>query len=88
MGVCHYTCSNGLCTARCERSADHGGFCCCDAHSEPPHGPRNSPVPGHINTVTGRFCTREGLVTPGGKCPDGCDHAAHYTNDGHPECEG
>lgn len=46
-----------------------------------------SPVPGHINSVTGRFCNREGGLAPGGQCPDGCDHADHYSNDGHPECE-
>lgn len=46
-----------------------------------------TPVPGHINTVTGGFCSREGQLAPGGRCPDGCDHADHYSNDGHPECE-
>lgn len=44
-------------------------------------------VPGHINAVTGLFCTTEGTLAPGGRCPDGCDHADHYANDGHPECE-
>jgi hypothetical protein len=48
-------------------------------------------VPGHIRTAggdgnTGLFCSREGLLAPGGRCPDGCDHADHYSNDGHPEC--
>lgn len=49
-----------------------------------------SPVPGHIKTAgtnAGYFCSREGQLTPGGRCPDGCDHADHYSNDGHPECE-
>lgn len=50
-----------------------------------------SAVPGHTRTATpagpGRFCSREGLMTPGGRCPDGCEHADHYSNDGHPECE-
>lgn len=46
-----------------------------------------SPVPGHINESTGMFCSREGTLAPGGRCPDGCDHAEHYSNDGHPECE-
>lgn len=50
-----------------------------------------SAVPGHTRTVgpdAGKhFCSREGLLTEGGRCPDGCDHADHYTNDGHPECE-
>lgn len=46
-----------------------------------------SVVPGHINDRTGGFCTREGSLQPGGRCPDGCDHAEHYANDGHPECE-
>lgn len=46
-----------------------------------------SPVPGHINPKTGRFCTSEGTPALGGQCPDGCDHADHYANDGHPECE-
>lgn len=45
------------------------------------------PVPGHINTVTGRFCPSEGIEAVGGRCPRGCDHAEHYSNDGHPECE-
>jgi hypothetical protein len=45
------------------------------------------PVPGHIKESTGMFCTREGELAPGGRCPDGCDHAPHYANDGHPECE-
>lgn len=48
-----------------------------------------SSVPGHIRTANppGNFCTREGELAPGGRCPDGCDHADHYSNDGHPECE-
>lgn len=49
-----------------------------------------SPVPGHIRTALGNernFCSREGQMAPGGQCPDGCDHADHYSNDGHPECE-
>jgi hypothetical protein len=51
-----------------------------------------SPVPGHIRTALphseqGYFCKREGEMAPGGQCPDGCDHAEHYANDGHPECE-
>ena len=45
------------------------------------------PVPGHISDSTGLFCQREGVMAPGGRCPDGCDHAEHYSNDGHPECE-
>ena len=45
-----------------------------------------TPVPGHL-TIEGRFCSREGLLADGGRCPDGCDHANHYSNDGHPECE-
>lgn len=45
------------------------------------------PVPGHFNDVTGNFCTREGSLALAGRCPDGCDHAPHYTNDGHPECK-
>lgn len=45
-----------------------------------------SPVPGHFN-ADGAFCSREGQMAPGGHCPDGCDHADHYSNDGHPECE-
>jgi len=44
-------------------------------------------VPGHINDVTGRFCICEGMLAEDGRCPDGCDHADHYSNDGHPECE-
>lgn len=49
----------------------------------------STPVPGHIRTAlpAGGFCSREGLLAPGGQCPDGCDHAEHYSNDGHPECE-
>jgi hypothetical protein len=46
----------------------------------------HSPVPGHINPNTNHFCTREGQLAPGGQCPNGCDHADHYSNDGHPEC--
>lgn len=49
-----------------------------------------TPVPGHIRTVPpgiGSFCSREGVPQPSGRCPDGCDHADHYSNDGHPECE-
>lgn len=52
--------------------------------------PDGTPVPGHIRTVQdsnfGMFCSREGLIEPRGQCPDGCDHAPHYSNDGHPEC--
>lgn len=44
-------------------------------------------VPAHTNNRTGTFCTREGSMQPNGRCPDGCDHEAHYANDGHPECE-
>ena len=48
-----------------------------------------TPVPGHIRTAlpAGGFCSREGQLAPGGQCPDGCDHAEHYANDGHPECD-
>lgn len=50
-----------------------------------------SAVPGHIRTEShnrgGYFCSREGQLAPGGRCPDGCDHADHYSNDGHPECD-
>lgn len=42
-------------------------------------------VPAHIKESTGMFCSREGQA--GERCPDGCDHADHYSNDGHPECE-
>lgn len=51
-----------------------------------PAGPRLSAVPGHYNEA-GQFCSSEGLMTPSGRCPAGCDHADHYSNDGHPECE-
>lgn len=44
-------------------------------------------VPAHFNDVTGHFCSRGETMQPGGRCPDGCDHAEHYSNDGHPECE-
>lgn len=49
-------------------------------------GTELSPVPGHFD-LEGSFCTREGSLQPGGQCPDGHDHADHYSNDGHPECE-
>lgn len=45
-----------------------------------------TPVPGHINDVTGNFCTSEGTLALDGRCPSGCDHADHYANDGHPGC--
>jgi hypothetical protein len=43
-------------------------------------------VPAHYN-VDGQFCDRGGALAWGGQCPDGCDHADHYANDGHPGCE-
>lgn len=46
-----------------------------------------SVVPAHTNETTGQFCSGGGLETVGGRCQYGCDHADHYANDGHPECE-
>lgn len=48
-------------------------------------------VPAHTRTAMphseqGSFCSRGETMAPGGQCPDGCDHEAHYSNDGHPEC--
>lgn len=44
-------------------------------------------VPAHTNDVTGQFCPGGETDTEDGRCPHGCDHAEHYSNDGHPECE-
>lgn len=44
-------------------------------------------VPAHINDVTGYFCDGGEVMEYGGRCSRGCAHAAHYSNDGHPECE-
>ena len=43
-------------------------------------------VPAHI-AEDGYFCSGGGLGTVDGRCQNGCDHAEHYSNDGHPECE-
>lgn len=44
-------------------------------------------VPAHYN-VDGRWCAGEGQAPNRfGKCPFGCDHAEHYANDGHTECQ-
>lgn len=43
-------------------------------------------VPAHIREGTGQFCTGGELWTKNGRCQNGCDHAEHYANDGHPEC--
>lgn len=43
-------------------------------------------VPTHFN-IDGHFCPRAGEATLTGHCGAGCDHAEHYSNDGHPECE-
>lgn len=40
-----------------------------------------------MNDVAGGLCSGGETMQPGGRCPEGCDHADHYANDGHPECE-
>lgn len=49
-------------------------------------------VPAHTRTAMphseqGSFCSCGETMAPNGRCPDGCDHEAHYANDGHPECD-
>jgi hypothetical protein len=34
----------------------------------------------------GQPCQRAGQLSDSGHCPDGCDHADHYSNDGHEAC--
>lgn len=46
-------------------------------------------VPAHFVTEgdkCGQWCSEAGMLTERGRCPLGCDHADHYTNDGHPSC--
>lgn len=54
-------------------------------HGEQTH-PGMDVVPAHFNDK-GQWCSQEGRVAPRAHCPLGCDHADHYSNDGHPECE-
>lgn len=48
-------------------------------------------VPAHMRDEGSRrgegFCEGGEKYTKSGTCQFGCDHADHYSNDGHPECE-
>ena len=43
-------------------------------------------VPAHYRD-NGTPCQKAGTLTDRGRCPDGCDHADHYSNDGHEACQ-
>lgn len=43
-------------------------------------------VPFHFN-LDGQPCSGSGVSSSTGQCPNGCDHADHYANDGHRDCE-
>ena len=44
-------------------------------------------VPAHMAEDGSGFCSGGEQMQPNGRCRYGCDHADHYSNDGHPECE-
>lgn len=44
-------------------------------------------VPAHMAEDGSGFCSGGEKMQPNGRCQYGCDHAEHYSNDGHPECE-
>lgn len=43
-------------------------------------------IPAHF-TPDGQWCPTSECDSSSGHCPLGCDHADHYANDGHPECD-
>lgn len=43
-------------------------------------------LPAHYD-AKGQWCSYGGTVQEGTRCPRGCDHADHYSNDGHEACE-
>lgn len=46
-----------------------------------------SSLPAHYRDDESGFCDFGGTFQPDGLCPSGCSFAAHYSNDGHEECE-
>ncbi len=44
-------------------------------------------VPAHMRDDGSGFCSGGEKYTLNGRCKMVCDHAEHYSNDGHPECE-